>query len=120
MKSIKEFNVTLKGYKFEFWDLFSVPISLLILLFFSGFLAKYFVEQSKAVVNVDEVGEILTGDYLIRFSDQKTIIETTKGKYIVDGVLPITKGNKLVIEKRANGQIKLCDHKIDACLNVIK
>jgi hypothetical protein len=100
MKSIKEFNVTLKGYKFEFWDLFSVPISLLILL--------------------DEVGEILTGDYLIRFSDQKTIIETTKGKYIVDGVLPITKGNKLVIEKRANGQIKLCDHKIDACLNVIK
>ena len=76
-------------------------------------------QQSLHVKDIINVGVTISADYKLSDSrEDATIVSSTGGTFLVNGVFQVIKGNQLTIEVRGDDTQKLCDIVQKSCFNL--
>lgn len=78
-------------------------------------------KKSESVVHTRDAGVAISATYSeSSFGAYVTRIETTKSTFRVQGTLAINEGERLILEKRENGDHKLCKVSKKDCRSLIE
>lgn len=116
----------MKKYMKAWLDMDKQTRESVLYLLFSGCLLVCIVmflhhckQQSLRIKDSINVGVTISAEY--KLSDNRidaTIVSSTGGTFLVDGVFQVIKGNQLTIEVRGDDTQKLCDIVRKSCFNL--
>lgn len=78
-------------------------------------LAILMVDLRTTVVSTQDVGEIVSSEFLQGITENKTRVVTTRGTFLVNGTFQAFKGNGASLEVRRNNKKYLCDTTTKTC-----
>ena len=76
-------------------------------------------DRRSAVVSTQDVGEIISAEFLQGLTEEKTRVLTTRGTFSVNGAFQAFKGNGAGLEVRGNGDKYLCDTTTKTCKKLV-
>lgn len=116
----------MKKYMKAWLDMDKQTRESVLYLLFSGCLLVCIVlfiqhckQQSLQVKDVIDVGVTISADYKLNENRQNaTVVSSTGGTFLVNGVFQVIKGNQLTIQVRGDGTQKLCDTVQKSCFKL--